>query len=116
MYGIDRRTVRRWLVHAEIPLRTDKEVVNLLTRHPPIEASVLRDLYWASNLSLEGVGLRLGAGATWVRNQILGADIPLKPSWRQKFSKTHFSGKPIERAYLLGFRAGALACSERTKW
>jgi hypothetical protein len=111
MYAIDRRTVRRWLIHAGVPLRTHSEVVNLLVRHPPVEPSILRDLYWNSNLSLKQIGLRLGASSSWVRNQMLDAGVPLKAPWREKYAKTSFSGDSVERAYLTGFRVGDLHCN-----
>jgi hypothetical protein len=110
MYGLDRRTVRRWLMHAGIPLRTHEEVVKLLPRHPVVEPSILKDLYLNSNLSFSQIGQRFDASATWVRSQLISAGIPPRTPWREMYGKAPFSRDPREGAYLRGLRTGDLNC------
>ncbi len=110
IYGVDRRTVKRWLMRTGIPFRSHDEATDLIRKHDKPDPSILWDLYWNSKYSLEEIGQRLGASYFWVRTQMLNAGIPLRPPWKITYVSKPFSGYAGEEAYLKGLRTGDLSC------
>lgn len=109
--GFSRRSVARWIAKdGVIPLRTRDENRELLRKHPLPDKNTLFQLYWAGRLSLSQIGQKLGASEFWVWKLMKTYGIPRRTSAEAgiEFPKAQFSGDPIERAYLIGFRTGDL--------
>jgi hypothetical protein len=84
-------------------------MVKAMTQAPFTEED-LRDLYEQQRLSLRAIAELRGCHPRSVWHQLALFRIPRRSISEAKlrYERTPFSGIPIERAYLLGFRAGDL--------
>ncbi len=88
-YGIERRTP--W-AHNAVDLGQDE----------------LRRLYEEEELTVEAIAEAHGCSPATVSRKMSRYDIKSRPPWRERYPRHDFSGDPLEKAYLVGFRLGDL--------
>lgn len=88
-YGIERRTP--W-AHEAIDLGEDE----------------LRRLYEEESLTVEAIAETYGCSPATVSRKMSKYGIKARPPWREHYPRHDFSGDPLEKAYLIGFRLGDL--------
>lgn len=96
-HGIARRNISEATSIAE-----KKRVV------PPVTYEVLSQLYTNENMSTREIARQLGIGKTAVQRWLRRYKIPVRKHRSPKYSRTSFSNDAIEKAYMLGLRAGDL--------
>lgn len=94
-YGIARRNISEATSIAE-----RKKVV------PPVTYGVLSQLYVNENMSTRETAKRLGISKTTVTRWIKRYEIPMRKYKNPKYPRKPFSNNEIEKAYMLGLRAG----------
>jgi predicted transcriptional regulator len=94
-YGIARRNIAEATSIAE-----RKRVV------PSVTYEVLSQLYVNENMSTREIARRLGIGKTTVSRWLKRYEIPVRKCKNPKYPRKSFSNDGIEKAYMLGLRAG----------
>jgi transposase len=88
-YGIERR--EPW-IHNAVKLSEDE----------------LRHLYEEEGSTLEAIAEAYDCSAATVSRKMSKFGITARPPWRERYPRHNFSGDPLEKAYLVGFRLGDL--------
>jgi len=75
-----------------------------------ISREVFEELYFKQGLPIKVVASRLGISEPTTRKRFRSHNLMPRPrgTWAVKYTKTRFNGEEIEKAYMLGFRAGDL--------
>ena len=108
--GLQRKTIARRLRKHGVRIRTYEESIALLGRVSRANIEKIRELYWTNRLSSEKIGQTLGISGSWVRTVMTRSGIPRRSLSQagMRFPKTSFTGDELEKAYLMGLRAGDL--------
>lgn len=73
------------------------------------DTATLRRLYLDEHLPLSAIAARYRCSPTTVWRKLLRAGIPTRPGGSSpRYVRRDFSGDPVEKAYLIGFRLGDL--------
>ena len=68
----------------------------------------LRHLYEEEGATLKAIAEAYGCSAATVSRKMSKLGITARPPWRARYPRRDFSGDPLEKAYLVGFRLGDL--------
>lgn len=113
--NVGESTIRRKLAVLGITSRARGPKGSRLLPHQELTESLLRQLYLEEKLSIPQIAEQYGWGRETIRLRLIEYNIPIRT-----FSQAHlvqhntwheyhdFSGDPIEKAYMLGFRLGDL--------
>lgn len=106
----DVEIIRRELIRNKIQLRTQSEAVHFAKIKKRVSKAIIKTLYYDSKLTQNQIAKRLGKSREHI--SLLMKEYKLKTRGKNqtslKYPKQNFSEDLLEKAYLLGFRAGDL--------
>jgi predicted HTH domain antitoxin len=105
LFGVSRDTIEYWMEKFNIPRRHNNR------KRPDISKEILEKLYWKKKLSMPRIAklLKTTYNTIWHKMKKYGIKIRSISEAKLKYIKIPFSGNLIEKAYLLGLRAGDIS-------
>jgi len=109
LFGVSQKTIHNWMKRFNIPRRQ--------FNRPDITKEVLEDLYLNKKLSMPQIAKKLNSTYDTIRKKMkkFGIKVRSMSEAKMKYYKRPFSGNPIEKAYLLGLRAGDISATKACK-
>lgn len=109
LYNCDPKTIYHKLKELGIRIRPHKKI--------EISEIKLKNLYFNKSLSLVTIGKLYNCNQVSILNKMKKYGFSRRKTWEtnEKHPKYNFSGNPLEKSYLLGFRAGDLGVRQTSK-
>lgn len=110
--GKSQTTVRKMMLKAGIPLRSNKDRLRV-----KITPKMLITSYWKRGRTIQEIARELGVSGWTVHQRMIKFGIPRREigETNLKRPKLPFSGEPLEKVYLLGLRGGDLSARWKGK-
>ena len=99
--------VRSRMQEYDIPRRTPSESAQL-SRGIDLPEELARKWYVEQQLSIAAIAEAYGCSAATVSRKMSKFGITARPPWRERYPRHNFSGDPLKKTYLIGFRLGDL--------